>query len=284
MTPSPTAIRRAAVAGMFYPGTKPELEATLKELFAQMPEPSIETHKPEGSVSALIVPHAGYKYSGPTAARAYALVRERHYDTCVLVGPSHQEYFPGVSVYPGAGYATPLGECMIDDEYRTRLLSAAPLVEASLAGHKTEHSLEVQIPFLQTVLPGTPIVPVVMGDQRPEFCRRLGHALASAASGRTVLLIASSDLSHFYPSDVARAKDAEIMRLIEGFDVEGFYAQLDADVCEACGGGPIAAVMTAARGSGARRASIVYACNSGDITGDRSRVVGYCSAAVWMPS
>jgi MEMO1 family protein len=274
-----TTIRQAAVAGMFYPGHREELGRELDELFEDArAHPAAPA---EGALHALIVPHAGYLYSGPTAARAYALVQGGGFETCILVGPSHREYFRGVSVYPGAAYATPLGVCTIDDACREELLAQSTVIRTALEGHRDEHSLEVQVPFLQRVLPQAMIVPMIMGDQEADTCRALGEAIARVAQGKNILLVASSDLSHFYPSDVARTKDREVISLIEAFNVSGLLQQLEADTCEACGGGPIAAVMTAAERSGAAHATIVHACNSGDVTGDRSRVVGYCSAALW---
>jgi MEMO1 family protein len=276
MTSRDAHIRPAAVAGRFYPGTKLELETEMKELLGASAEAS------DAELCALIVPHAGYLYSGTTAGRAYALLEGRTIDTCVLIGPSHQEYFLGVSAYPGDAYETPFGLCKIDHTLRAALIDASPLIRLSTEGHRNEHSLEVQVPFIQTVLPSASIVPLVIGDLRAESYIELGEAIARVLAHKPrVLLVASSDLSHFYPSDVARVKDAEALRLIEAFDTRGFLRELETETIEACGGGPIAAVMTAAYGLGARRAQILHACNSGDITGDTSRVVGYCSAALW---
>ena len=274
-----TAVRPAAVAGIFYPGTKQQLETDIGELLGEPPGAAAA-----GTLIGLIVPHAGYMYSGATAAKAYALVQGRTFDACILVGPSHQEYFQGVSVYPGRAYATPLGQALVATGLRDALLAASPVVRASVQGHRGEHSLEVQIPFLQSVLPSAAILPVVMGDQRAENCFALGDALAVAAGGRNVLLIASSDLSHFHSSPVARKKDAAVIALIERYNVRALMDGLDDEACEACGGGPIVAVMTAARHLGADRATIVDARNSGDVTGETGRVVGYCSAALWKNS
>jgi hypothetical protein len=270
------AVRQSAVAGTFYPGSKDQLEAEIGMLMRSA-APQQET----GTLVGLIVPHAGYVYSGITAAKAYALLRGRAIDTCILVGPSHQEYFQGVSVYPGSAYATPLGETEIDIELREDVLARSSVVQASLRGHGGEHSLEVQLPFLQSVLPKTKILPFVMGEQHADHCFALGEALAAAVKDRNVVLIASSDLSHFHSSSVARKKDAEVIALIEQFNISELMTKLESEVCEACGGGPIVAVMTAAQLLGAHRATIVHACNSGDVTGDSRRVVGYCSAALW---
>jgi MEMO1 family protein len=269
-------IRRAVVAGIFYSGTQKQLQREVGDLLREAAAPPVA-----GTLIALIVPHAGYMYSGATAAKAYALVQGRMIDTCVLVGPSHQEYFQGISVFPGSAYETPLGPIDIDSELRAVLLAGSSVVHASMQGHRGEHSLEVQLPFLQSLLPKVKILPLVMGDQRADHCFALGSALAAAAEHRNVLLVASSDLSHFHSSDEARRKDANVIALIEQFNIRELMTQLETESCEACGGGPIVAVMTAAHHLGATSASIVHACNSGDVTGDTGRVVGYCSAALW---
>lgn len=273
---STAAVREPAVAGIFYAGSKKQLKADIEKLVGDAP-PRAAT----GTLVGLIVPHAGYMYSGATAAAAYALLRGRKIDACILIGPSHQEYFQGVSVYPGSAYATPLGEAQIDTGLRDALVADSTIVRASLQGHRGEHSLEVQIPFIQSVLPEAKILPLVMGDQQTEHCYALGEALASALRDLHVVLIASSDLSHFHSSAEARVKDERVMSYIRQYNVVELMEHLEADTCEACGGGPIVAVMTAARLLGATSAEILHACNSGDITGDTDRVVGYCSAALW---
>ena len=138
------AVRRPAVAGIFYSGTHAELQTEVEDLLRDAAAPAVA-----GTLIALIVPHAGYMYSGATAAKAYALIQGRTIDTCVLVGPSHQEYFQGISVYPGSAYETPLGQIDIDADLRADLLSRSTVVHASMQGHRGEHSLEVQLPFLQ---------------------------------------------------------------------------------------------------------------------------------------
>lgn len=272
-------VRPAAVAGTFYPATQQQLLSVVGNLLSDVPK-SVNG----GTLLALVVPHAGYAYSGATAARAYALLNGLTFDACIVVGPSHQEYFQSVSVYPGHAYETPLGRVTIDTGLRMALLECSSVVHASAVGHRAEHSLEVQIPFLQSIMPDAAILPLVMGDQHAELCYALGEAMASVVRGRNVLLIASSDLSHFHTAAEARKKDGEVIALIEQFNIRELMRRLDIGMCEACGGGPIVAVMTAAQLLGANRASIVHACNSGDVTGDTRRVVGYCSAAIWKKS
>ncbi|MCX6139138.1 MAG: AmmeMemoRadiSam system protein B [Ignavibacteriales bacterium] len=269
-------IRQPAVAGMFYAGDANQLTSDIEETFQ-----GLEGRRIGGPLIALVVPHAGYMYSGRTAAYAYRLLVERSFDTIVLVGPSHQDYFGGVSVYPGEAYRTPLGDVPLDTALRDSLVECSPLIRSIQEGHRQEHSLEVQIPFLQIVSPKSSILPLVMGDQREETCLELGRALSRCVAGKKILLVASSDLSHFYPSHLAKRKDTETMSAIAAMDEEELLAKLDNGRVEACGGGPIAAVIGASKLLGAAGCTILHSCNSGDITGDRNRVVGYCSAAIW---
>jgi AmmeMemoRadiSam system protein B len=266
-------VRQPSVAGMFYPGDPATLRSDVDGMLERAAPP-----KPGGDIVALIVPHAGYAYSGLTAAHAYRLLKGRAVETVVAVGPSHREYFEGVTVYPGDAYRTPLGELQVDTAVRAELVSAG--ITLSSAGHRAEHSVEVQLPFLQRVLGTVKIVPLVMGNQSRETCDLLARAIVQAATGKDILLVASSDLSHFHPYDVAAGLDGRVAQYIERFDETGLFARLQEETVEACGGGPIVAVMQAARALGADRATVLHTCNSGDVTGDRASVVGYLSAAL----
>jgi len=267
--------RPPAVAGMFYPAHPEELRRTIDQLLA---EASLK--KIPGGLVALISPHAGYKYSGLTAAHAYKLLSGRSYDTVVIVSPSHREIFDGVSVYSGGAYQTPLGNLRVDDSLREELVNDDPVITASLAGHRQEHAIEVQLPFLQRVLGSFMILPVVIGEQKRDACYHLGERLARAVRGRNVLLVASTDLSHFYPSVTAEKLDRVIIDDIAKLDHDTMMNDLETDRGEACGGGPTVAVMLAAKKLGANHASILHHSNSGDVTGDMSEVVGYLSAAL----
>jgi AmmeMemoRadiSam system protein B len=269
-------VRPPAVAGMFYPLRPDELRMEIAALLRAARPPKIQ-----GSIAALIAPHAGYAYSGPTAAAAYRLLEGRTFDTVVIVSPSHREYFDGVSVYDGDAYATPLGELRVDAALRDALIAGDAVVTASARGHRSEHAVEVHLPFLQSVLASAPkILPLVMGDQRAEFCRHLGRRLARILAGTNSLLVASTDLSHYHPYDAAELLDEAVIRTIERGDAERLLEDLATERAEACGGGPTAAVLVAARELGAGRVTILHHCNSGDVTGDRRSVVGYCSAAI----
>ncbi len=265
-------VRPPAVAGMFYPSRAATLKADVQDLLAQAAPPALQ-----GTIVGLIAPHAGYVYSGAVAAYAYRLLAATPVDAVILIGPSHREYFEGVSVFPGDAYRTPLGDMPIDDGLRRRLVAAG--VARTLDGHRTEHALEVQLPFLQVARGTCPIVPLVMGSQRREDCTALGAAIASTVGTQRVAIVASSDLSHYHPYDEAVTLDHRVVDLVETFDIDELLRRIDEDTVEACGAGPIAAAMIASKQLGANRARVLQYCNSGDVTGDRGAVVGYLSAA-----
>lgn len=267
-------VRNPAVAGSFYDGDSEGLRRYVDLLLERAKGPKLK-----GTVRGLVSPHAGYMYSGSTAAVGYKALIGFSYDAVLAVGPSHREFFNGVSIYPGDAYRTPLGDVPIHKELRDALARQSPVIQLSDAGHRAEHSLEVQLPFLQRVLGEFSFVPMIMGNQRREFCLALGNAIATVAHNRDVLLVASSDLSHFHPYDDAVGLDRRVIDQIEAFDEQALMTQLDDERVEACGGGPVVAVMHAAKLLGASRSQTLFYCNSGDITGDKSSVVGYLSAA-----
>jgi AmmeMemoRadiSam system protein B len=271
-----SAVRPPAVAGQFYTDNPEELRAEIVGYLRQASPPAIK-----GRPIGLIAPHAGYMYSGPTAAHAYKYVEGLDFPAVVVVAPSHQDAFNGVSVYSGSAYETPLGKMEIDQALVRQLIEQHDCIRAGKQGHGREHSLEVQVPFLQVVLGKAALVPVVMGDQGRDTCRALGEALAMVAAQGPVLLVASSDLSHFHTYQQARELDAVVNRHINAFDPEGLARALANDQCEACGGGPMVAVMLAARALGATTARVAHHVNSGDVSGDKQGVVGYTAAVIY---
>jgi len=272
-------IRPPAVAGMFYPADPGQLAAEVESLLS-----STTTGTPRTPISppplALIVPHAGYMYSGMTAAAAYSLVRGAGFDAVVIVSPSHRESFDGISIYPGAAYQTPVGEMPVDAELRAALAGDDPVIRVRPEGHGNEHAVEVHLPFLLAVLGSIPILPVVMGDQSREYSMHLGNRIHEISRGKNILLLASTDLSHYHPYARANEIDARFVELVRQFDAMGILEGLENRSLEACGGGPAVAVMIAASLMGARISTILDHRNSGDTTGDRSSVVGYLSAAL----
>ena len=262
------------MAGSWYPGDASVLAAEVDRCLAR---PERDVH---GDLVALIAPHAGMTYSGPVAAHAYRLLRGRRFDVAVLVGPSHFVGFDGVSLYAAGGFETPLGVASIDEDCASALLRATPVIQEYPAAHGREHSLEMQLPFLQRLVPGIAIVPLVMGFQTAETAGGLASALADALAGRNALLVASTDLSHYHDAATASALDRVVIDRVARFDAVGLQAALDAKPEHACGGGPLVAVMRAAWALGARDAVVLNYADSGDVSGNKSAVVGYLAAAL----
>jgi len=270
-------VRRSAWAGQFYPAAPAELSRTIAGFFAGAPKPAVE-----GEIVALVVPHAGYEYSGRIAASAYKLLEGHEFEAVIVVGPSHTKYFSGISVYNGGSYETPLGVLPTHASYAKRLSRMAPgMIYLSNMGHtgggRAEHSLEVQLPFLQIVLGSFKLVAVVMGEQ--QAWHALGDALAALAQERPTLLVASSDLSHYHAVAKASRLDKTVRDGIETLDPAVLSHIFESGKGEACGAGPILACQHAARKLGATRVVTTGFGHSGEITGDDSGVVGYVSAA-----
>ncbi len=274
--PESHAVRKAAVAGMFYPGDPAVLKRDVDGLLDAVPP-----QRSGRPIVALVVPHAGYVYSGGTAARAYARLRGASYETVVVVSPSHREYFEGASVYPGGAYATPLGPIPIDAGLRTALVQSCPLVSVSAHGHRSEHAVEVQLPFLQRALGPFRLLPIVIGNQRRSVCFELGECLGKLLKGRSALLVASTDLSHYHNAREADVLDGAFVHLLERGDDEGIMSALEARSTEACGGGPVVTVLHAARAMGSAGVEVVGRSTSGDVNGDNQSVVGYVSAVAY---
>ena len=272
-------VRRAAVAGSWYPASAPALEAAVDGHLAHAAVPDAG-----GDLVALIVPHAGLMYSGPVAAHAYRLLSTRSFDTAVIVGPSHFVGFEGVALYSSGGFDTPFGVVEIDEELASRLLRASSIVRASDSPHAREHSLEMQLPFVRRLAPSMRIVPMLMGHQTPQTAAALAAALADVVAGRSVLLIASTDLSHYHDATSARRMDSVVIDAVARLDADALQDALVREPDHACGGGPTVAVMKAAQALGASSASILCYADSGDVSGDKSAVVGYLAAALTRPA
>ena len=273
-------IRKPAVAGLFYPKNPVELTKIIAGLYAEVEKTFVD-----GAPLALIVPHAGYPYSGHTAAKAYKLLEGERYDTVVVVSPSHRVFFKGSSVFQGGGYETPLGVVEVDRELSEKIASIHPSVYFSNMGHASgqargEHALEVQLPFLQVVLGQFKLVAIVMGDQEEDSINALGETLAATLRDTNTLIIASTDLSHFHSQKRAERLDAAVQAAVEQFDPDQLMETLESGKGEACGGGIVAAVMKAARRLGANKVNSLEYMTSGQTTGDFEEVVGYLSAAI----
>jgi AmmeMemoRadiSam system protein B len=273
-------VRRAAVAGTWYPDDPAALAAEVDGYLGQAPGAF------DGSVSALIAPHAGLIYSGPVAAYAYAAVAGSAYDAAILAGPSHFVAFDGVALIDRGVFQSPAGDFPIDTEIASALAAVSTAVRVDAAPHLREHSLEMQFPFLGRVLAGTPIVPLVMGYQDRGTIEALAAALIRVLQGRRVLLVASTDLSHNLDARTANRFDSRVVDYVNRFDPDGMlsefeeYPEHDRGRYFACGGGPAIAVMLAARELGARDSNVLRYADSGDVSGDKSNVVGYLAAVI----
>ena len=231
-----------------------------------------------GDVVGLVAPHAGYFFSGHVAGASYRQVQGKSYDTVVLIGPDHRgTTFGGLAFADFDAWHTPLGDVPVDRELVSALDERLPLRHIRQDG---EHSLEVQLPFLQTALTDFKLVPIIMGDPSPATCRALGLAVADVVRGRRALLVASTDLSHYYRYDHAKHLDEHTLQYILDFNPEGLAEALARSEAHACGGAPVAAVMVAARELGATQAHLVKYANSGDVWEDKSQVVGYAAVVL----
>jgi len=269
-------IRGPVVSGLFYPAEASVLEHDLAALLR-----GHRTGAQGRRVQAMISPHAGYMYSGHTAGAGFARLRGERYDSVVILSPSHREYFDGVSAYPGDAYQTPLGIVPVDQELRRRVQEACPFVRASEAGHGEEHAIEVQLPFLQHTIGSFALLPLVFGHQKRSYCVELGRALGKLLSGTRALLVASSDLSHYHASPQAERLDGVFVEDVRKGDYDRLMDDLENGATEACGGGPVVALLAAAREQGLAPMEIVERRTSGDVTGDLGSVVGYCSAVAY---
>ena len=232
---------------------------------------------------AIVAPHAGLMYSGPVAAYAYKAAQGGSYRSIVLVGPSHYLPFRGVSIWPDGSWETPFGDVPVDHELAAEIQAGFSDITNLPAAHEGEHSLEMQMPFVAHLMPGVPIVPLVMGHQTRQTATGLGEALAHALAphGDDVLLVASSDLSHYEDAGTAAALDGVVTDRVDALDPEGLMAALEREPRHACGGGPMVAVLDAVRQLGGTDAQVLRYADSGDVSGDKSSVVGYLAAAVF---
>ena len=267
-------VRAPAFAGAFYPDDPAALAAESDRSLDAAGGPGDE---PAGRIVGLIAPHAGYAYSGRTAGAAYARVRGRKIATVVIVAPSHRAAFEGLAVWPEGGFRTPLGVARVDS------VLAKAIAKASGARYRPEafaeeHAVEVQVPFVQRALPGAAIVPLVMGRQTGASVRALAAALAKTCLDKDVLVVASTDLSHYLPKAQAQRTDAATAALIEGLKAEALIRKAEAGENVMCGGGPVAALLLYARKAGPARVRVVARTDSSSFGGP---VVGYLAAAVY---
>jgi hypothetical protein len=266
----------AGVAGQFYPADKNELSRAIDGYLKPY-----KVIRGEGDLLAIIVPHAGYQYSGSVAGYAYKQLTNKSFDTVIVIGISHFGVFDGITVIPSGEYETPLGRIKIDDETASRLLAADPKIFYAREPWDKEHSVDVQVPYLQKTLKNFKLVPVMIGQQSPENCRILADSILRSIKGKRVLVVASTDLSHYHTAEVAAKMDASAIDAISKGDLELLVSRLSSGECEMCGYGPVITAMMIAERQGANSYEILKYADTGDVTGDKSSVVGYLSAAIY---
>jgi MEMO1 family protein len=267
-------IRPPAVAGRFYPSDPRELSSQIQECTRAA------TGAEKISACACLVPHAGYMYSGHVAGAVYASLEIPR--RSILLGPRHFPRGEPLAILTEGSWRTPLGDAEIDAELAAKVALACPRLRDDAVAHATEHSLEVQIPFLQQLAPAFRFVPVVLGTDRYAALEELGHAVAQVIRAQTdpVLVIASSDMNHYEPDAVTRVKDRRAIDKILALDARGLFDTVRQEGISMCGFAAATAMLVAARDLGSREARLVRYATSGDITGDREEVVGYAGMIV----
>lgn len=278
-------VRPAVNAGSWYPSNPQDLRQQLDRFFANAEQADVI--QPIG----LISPHAGYAYSGQTAAYGYRLLRGHQYDRVIVFAPSHHALFSGASIFDGAAYATPLGDIPMDSEFIERLRGASDQFAYYPHAEAREHSIELQLPFLQHAIGGFKLVPILLSERDLGLCRKVAHAVISELAAETsgnvgqarthrTLVVASSDLYHGPDHKRARLKSERVAQLLSAMDAQAFWAEIKPD--EACGAAPIATCIMTARGMGAGNIKVLHLTTSYEVSpGNEDWVVGYLSAAMW---
>ncbi len=272
-------VRKPAVAGQFYPSDTKELSELIDWCYLHPIGPGKGPPAPptRADLVAVVCPHAGYVYSGPVAAHSYLHVSSlKKPELIVIVAPNHYGIGSGVSTFKDGVWETPLGRISVDPAATKALADSAEIVAFDPDAHRLEHSLEVQLPFLQKIYgDSVPLLPVSLVFQDIDTAKSISKALAKVVRGRRAVLVASSDFTHYESAEDARKKDTALVQQILKMDLEGFYSTLEALNVTACGFGAIATVMESARALGLRKAELLKYASSGDTSGDNLQVVGY---------
>jgi len=270
-------VKESDLAGTWYPASKTELQAMLQGyLDKAAPE------KTDGQIFAIISPHAGYQFSGPVAAYGFKLVQNQNIKTVIIIGFSHRKFFDGIAVYAKGAWRTPLGQIDIDETLADKIISANPRIRFEPGLFDEENSIEMQIPFVQAALKDVRIVPIAFGTQGYGDAEILADVLAEALKGRDdYLIVASTDLSHYHPYEEANSIDRRLVATLTMMKGKTLYDEAGAGICELCGVMPVTATLLTAEKMGFDKIKILKYANSGDTFGDKSKVVGYVSAAVY---
>ena len=267
--------RKPAVAGAFYPDNPEELKKVITTYLNKAGEQKIN-----GNIYGVISPHAGYVYSGPIAAYAFQAIKNKDIEVAFVLAPSHRARFQGASVIPGGIYETPLGNVPIDEKIGQQL-SEYNTFEFIQEVHQVEHSLEVQVPFLQMVLKAFSIVPIIIGSVSIDTCKKIAQDIYAVMQNETrkCAIIISTDLSHYHSYNSAVTIDERFIESVKSFDEKKVSEVCSSGKAEACGEGPVLTGIMLSKMLGAKRMEVLKYANSGDTAGSKDQVVGYFSAA-----
>ncbi len=272
-------IRKPVVAELFYDKDADRLSQQIDLYLQNVKQDAL----PSGEILALIAPHAGYIYSGQVAAHAYRLVQAKDYKTVVIIGPSHRYGFEGCSIYSKGAYQTPLGTVDVDEDLASELSKVSGFEYVPQA-HQQEHSIEVQVPFIQKTLPSAQIVPIVMGLQSRRTIVTLAQALSVVLPGKKALVVASTDLSHRLPKHKATETDSGTISLIQSFETNSLIKKLERGENIMCGGGPVVSALIYTQGFGEPGVTVLHRADSSDAGAPQTQVVGYVAAALYHKS
>jgi AmmeMemoRadiSam system protein B len=277
-------VRRPTQAGSFYEGDAEALKMQVVNCFLHnfgpKKQPQVNRSGPR-HVVGLVCPHAGYMFSGPVAANAYyELAQDGKPDTVVILGPNHTGYGSALALMNDGVWRTPLGDVEVDGETADQIVQETHFIDVDDVAHRFEHSIEVQLPFLQYLYGSEfKFVPICFQMQDLASAVEVGKALVEVLARKNAVVIASSDMTHYEPQVNAAAKDLAALRAVEAMDEKRFYSIIETQNVTACGYGPVATVISYAKGLGAKEAKLLCYKSSGDITGDYSNVVGYAAVS-----
>jgi len=272
-------IRTPAVAGMFYPKEKDELKTVIRDCFLHSFGPGkVPPTANDENILGVICPHAGYMYSGPIATNSFYSVSSQKPELVIIVGPNHWGIGCGVAAMKEGQWQTPLGNVEVDTESAIQINKITKVIELDFFSHTRDHSLEVQVPILQEVYSHKfKILPIILINQDYRTAKEVGSAIAKIANTKKTMIVGSSDFTHYEENSYAHKQDKALIEPILDLDVEGFYRVLQENQVSACGYGAIASTMVACKELGAKKGRLLKYATSGDVTGDKSSVVGYAS-------
>jgi len=272
-------IRTPAVAGMFYPKEKEELKTTIRDCFLHSFGPGkVPPAANDENILGVICPHAGYMYSGPIATNSFYSVSSQKPELVIIVGPNHWGIGCGVAAMKEGQWQTPLGNVEVDTESAIQINKITKIIELDFFSHTRDHSLEVQVPMLQEIYTHKfRILPIILINQDYRTAKEVGSAIAKIANTKKTMIVGSSDFTHYEENSYAHKQDKALIEPILDLDVEGFYRILQENQVSACGYGAIASTMVACKELGAKKGRLLKYATSGDVTGDKSSVVGYAS-------